>query len=308
MKIFLLSPIAHTLLTESQISLLQQAGDLHIITDVKPLGDISELFEGDEPRILAVDPDFCNWAIPDDIIDRMPNLQAVCLQTTSFSWIDVDHARQKGVTVTNLRGFSSTAVAEWATMVTLALARKLPVVMKDGWKIDFKNHQGIELRGKTAGIIGLGRIGTKIAENMAGLGMNVQYWSKNSRDERFNNVSLDELFKTSDVILPAFANSQETSELITESMVASIKPSAIVMSIVHPVHHETLLNRAAAGQLYGYGFEEEGDTPFGQHSGNVWNGPALAWCTDQSMSNNADQWVTSIIDASKSSFPTAVNG
>ena len=60
-------------------------------------------------------------------------------------------------------------------MITMNIARKITVVAQDKWKQDYIKHQGIELRGKTAGVVGLGRIGTAIAENMAGLGMNVQY-------------------------------------------------------------------------------------------------------------------------------------
>ncbi len=111
--------------------------------------------------------------------------------------------------VTNLRGFSSIAVAEWATFMTLAVSRRLPIVIKDNWHLDYEKHRGFELRGKTAGVIGMGRIATAIAENMAGLGLNVQYWSRSSRDDRFQYVELAELIHTSDVILPAIATNDE---------------------------------------------------------------------------------------------------
>ena len=307
MKIFILSPNIDTQLSQEQLGVLHSIGDVILVTEVKSLREITELFEGNEPRILAIDPDFCEWSVSNEVIDAMPNLKAVCLQTTSFSWVDIEHCKQRGIPVTNLRGFSSIAVAEWATMAVLALARRLPIVMKDGWQLDYVKHQGVELRGKTAGIIGLGRIGTAMAENMAGLGMKVQYWSKNSRDDRFSEVSLEELMRTSDVILPAVANNDDTKDMLTDELVSNVKPNAIFMNVIHPLNHQRLLEMVKTNKLYGYGYEEEGKLSFGSHEGNVWNGPALGWCTDESMSKNAQQWVESIVKAVAGEYPTQVN-
>lgn len=307
MKIFVLSPIVDVLFDEPKKQALAELGDVNFISDVRPLSEVTELYDGDEPRILAIDPDFCDWNLPNEVIDKIPNLQAICLQTTSFSWIDKEHAKQKGIPVTNLVGFSAVAVAEWATLVVLALARRLPVVIKDGWKIDYTNHRGVELRGKTAGVIGLGRIGTAFAEDMAGLGMNVQYWSNTTRDERFNYISLEQLMSTSDVVLLSTANNDQTKQLLTDELVTSMKRTAIFMTITNTLYDQKLmLNQVKSGKIYGYGFEDE-KQPFGAYEGNVWNGPALAWCTDESMRKNVDLWINSIENAVEGKYPTQVN-
>jgi phosphoglycerate dehydrogenase-like enzyme len=186
MKIFLLSPNYNTLFTKDEKQRLEKAGGLTVQTELMPFDSVEGLMTGDGERILAIDPDFCDWQVPNEVIEKIPNLKAIVLQTTSFSWIDVDFAKSKGIPVVNLRGFSSIAVAEWATMMMFNLARKIPLVIKDKWQQDYVKHQGIELRGKTVGVIGLGNIGTAVAENCAGLGMKVQYWSKSSNDERFS--------------------------------------------------------------------------------------------------------------------------
>jgi phosphoglycerate dehydrogenase-like enzyme len=308
MKIFILSPNIDVLFSNEQKAVLEKAAEVIEISSIKPLKDVAELYEGDEPRILAIDPDFCDWNLPNEVIDSMPNLKVICLQTTSFSWVDADHAKEKGIPVVNLRGFSSIAVAEWATMVVLALARRLPIVIKDGWKADFEKHRGVELRGKKAGVIGIGRIGTAFAENVAGLGMDVQYYSKTSRDDRFSLVSLEDLMSTSDVVFFSVANNDETKHLLTDELLTSMKPTAIFMNIVDPIYnHDLVLEMVKSGKLYGYGFEDSKET-FGSHGGNVWNGPALGWCTDESMSKNAEQWVESILNAAKSDYPTQING
>lgn len=307
MKIFILSPNYDTLFNHEQKKTLEIAGDLFVQKEVVPIDQVKELMTGNEDRMLAIDPDFCDWKVPNEIVEKIPHLKAVVLQTTSFSWIDVDFAKSRNIPVVNLRGFSSIAVAEWATMMALCLARKLPVVIKDGWEQDYTKHQGIELRGKTAGVIGLGDIGTAIAENCQGLGMKVQYWSKNTKDERFHTVDLATLMKTSDLILPAVAQNEETKGLITDEMLSSMKANAIFVSIVHHVYnHELLLKMAEEGKIYGYGFEV-GKPEFGNHKGNVWAGAELAWCTEDSMRKNAKCWLEAIINAAKSEYPTRVN-
>jgi lactate dehydrogenase-like 2-hydroxyacid dehydrogenase len=306
MKLFILTPNADTLFTKDQLKSLDAAGDVTIYTDIKPLADLRELYAGDEPRVVAVDPDFTDWTFPNDVIDKMPNLKALCLQTTGFNWVDVDHLSQKNIPVTHLLGFSTVAVAEWATFMTLAVARRLPLVAKDNWKLDYDRHRGFELRGKTAGIVGLGRIGTAIAENMAGLGMKVQYWSRSSEDTRFEKVSLKELVKTSDVIIPATASNEETKVLISDDMLATMRPTAVVVGVVEPIFsHKLLIKMVQSGKAGGYAFEDE-KGPFGKYEGNVWNGPALGWCTDESLSKNGELWVESIVNAAKGTFPTRI--
>ncbi|MCD8484545.1 hypothetical protein LRY65_05665 [Candidatus Woesebacteria bacterium] len=307
MKIFLISPNINALFSPDQIDSLKQAGDVIFHSEVNGFDSVEGLFTGDEDRILAIDPDFCDWKVPNDVIERIPHLKAIVLQTTSFSWLDVNFAKTLSIPVINLRGFSKIAVAEWATMMVFALARRLPVIIKDEWKQDYIKHQGIELRGKTAGIIGLGNIGRSVAENMAGLGMKVQYWSKNTTDDRFERVELSQLMKTSDVIIPTVAQNEETHGLITDEMLGSMKKTAIFASIIHNVYnHDLLLKMVANDGLFGYGFEESKPSML-DHKGNVWAGPELAWCTEDSMRKNAEQWVEAIIQATKSKFPNRVN-
>lgn len=214
---------------------------------------------------------------------------------------------KKGIPVVNLRGFSSVAVAEWAMMVALSLARRIPLVVQDGWKQDLGKHQGFELRGKTAGVIGLGNIGALIAENCQGLGMKVQYWSRSSRNRRLKYVALVSLMESSDLIFPAVAQNEQTRGLITDKMLRRMKKSAIFVSIVHQVYnHELLLDLAREGRISGYGFETS-KPEFGRYKGNVWAGPELAWWTEDSMKKNAEQWTEAIASASQGRYPTSVN-
>ncbi len=306
MKIIVLSPNIDLLFTKELKQKIKSVGDLVFIKEIKPLSEVVELYDS-EQKIIAIDPDFCDWNVPKEVIKKMKNVQAICLQTTSFSWIDTAEAKKQGIPVMNLRGFSTEAVAEWAFMMAINVARKLPLIIKNGWKQDFNKHQGIELKGKVAGIIGLGAIGTRIAEICQGFGMKTIYWSKNSRDNRFSLVELSKLMEKADFIFPTLAQNEETKGLITDQMLKSMKRSAVFVSIVHKIYnHDLVLQLIKEGRIYGYAFETEKEkiTDF---EGNVWVGPALAWCTRESFQKNAKQWVEAIINASNGQYPTKIN-
>lgn len=305
MKIIILSPNLDLLLTEDQKEKIKSVGETIFIKDIKPLSDVAELFD-DEEKIVAIDPDFCGWSVPKDIVEKMKNVQAICLQTTSFSWVDTEEAKKQNIPVTNLRGFSTEAVAEWAIMLAMNVARKLPLVIKDEWRPDFGKHHGIELKGKTVGIIGLGKIGTRLAEICSGFGMKVVYWSENSKDERFTFLPLADLMKKADFIFPALAQNKDTEKIITDDLLKSLKTTAIFVSIVHKIYnHDLLLQMVKDNQLYGYAFESEKEK-MADFEGNVWVGPALAWCTDESMKRNTELWTESIIKSVNSEYPTQV--
>lgn len=307
MKIFILSPNIDFLLSEELKENLESGNEVFYFTDPKPLAEVNELFEGDEERVLAIDPDFCDWKVSNEVIERIPNLKAISLQTTSYSWVDVDFARDKGIAVTNLRGYSTEAVAEWAFLMALNTARRIPLAVKDDWKHDYEKHKGIELRNRKAGIIGLGNIGNRIAELCMGFGMEVVYWSKRSTDNRFSKVSLEELMKDSDLIFPTFAQNEETDELITEKLIRSMKSSAIFVSVIHELKHDKLIKEMVKnGELFGYA-NEESDHSILDEGGNIWTGLQLAWCTEESFERNAEQWINNTILSTKDKFPNGVN-
>jgi len=309
-SIFILSPNADTIFSRDNIRKIKNAGNLVIVKTPQPVRKVKALFQGTQPRILALDPDFCGWKFPTPIIDQIPNLETICLQTASFDWIDIEFAKTKNIPVTNLRGFASCAVAEWAIMMALNIARKLPPVIKDKWKYDYKKHQGIELKGKTAGIIGLGRIGKRIAEICRGLGMNVQYWSQNSRDKRFDLVTPKKLFATSNFIFPTLSKNNETKRIITDDLLLLMKTSTILVTIfplTKIYNHELVLELAKQKKIYGYAFEE-GLTPgINVHRGNILDSPTMAWVTKESQKRNSNLWTKNIINAAKGKFTNKVN-
>ncbi len=312
MKAFIFDPLWPKLVDEKlERQLDESVVDIIVITDIKSLSETLELFEGEEERLLCLNPDYVEWKLKSDDYKDIPNLKGIFTVSTSFEWIESDVARERNIPICNIRNFSTQAVAEWAIMMMLNLARQTPRLAKDNFPLDydadFMKYRGTQIKGKTAGVIGLGHNGAAIAKRCAGLGMNVVYWSRSSRNEAYEYVELEELMKTADVIFPAFAKNDESNALFTEGLLANVKSSAIIVDIVElDEARATILDMVKASKLLGYGFEAKPAT-FNEYEGNVWAAPAYGWVTFESMYNSEMKLVENIVNAVKNDFPNRVN-
>jgi lactate dehydrogenase-like 2-hydroxyacid dehydrogenase len=144
MKLIILSPNLDLIFSEQQKSALEE--NFEVVYYIKPssLETIPELIS-DEEKIFAIDPDFCGWKITREDLEKMKNIKAICLQTTAYHYIDAEYLKLKNIPVTNLRGFSTNAVAEQSFAMIFALARKLPMVLREGCIVNFDRYRGIEL-------------------------------------------------------------------------------------------------------------------------------------------------------------------
>lgn len=312
MKAFIFDPLWNELITDELTKKLEQCGIEVVLTpEVAPLSECSELFEGDEERILCLNPDYVGWKLSADDYKDIPNLKGIFGAATSFSWIDASYADENNIPVCNIRNFSTQAVAEWAMTMMFNLARQVPRLIKDDFPLDFDKdfmkYRGVELKGKTVGIVGLGNIGSAIAERAEGLGMNVVYWSHSSKEVSYERKELAELFATADVVLPTMAINDETKKLITPELLTSMKPTAMLVTIVHGLFDKQVaLDMVKDEKLFGFGFEAKAGE-FKSYEGNVWAAPEYAWTTDGSMNNSMIKWVENMVNASQDNFPNKVN-
>ena len=130
MKLIILSPNIHLIFSHEQKQKLEKVFDVLWFSESQKLDDVLEL-QSHEEKIVAIDPDFCDWKITRENLEKMKGIKAICLQTTAFHYIDTDYLKEKNIPVTNLRGFSTNAVAEQAFAMTFALARKIPIVLRE---------------------------------------------------------------------------------------------------------------------------------------------------------------------------------
>lgn len=312
MKAYVFDPLWPSLIsTDNQEHLKVNGVQVVNVTTGSALSDCPDLFADTDDKILAINPDYVGWKLPANAFDRIQNLKCIITQSTSFGWVDTEFAKVNNIPVCNIRNFSTDAVAEWAVMMMLNVVRRIPLLIKDGFPLnyasDFQTYQGMNLKDKTAGIIGLGNIGQAIATRCAGMGMRVQYWNRMPKQTEFEYQELQTILLESDVIFPTMADNDETNHLITDDMLQAIKPGAIFISVVHQYNaHPLLLDMVKNNRLFGYGFEAD-PAAFNTFDGNVWAAPKYAWCTDGSMRKAMDLFVKAIANAACGHFPTRVN-
>lgn len=309
MKVFVLSPNAETFFSKNDLKKIKSAGDLILVKNLASFSKVPGLFEGGNDRVLAIDPDFCEWKFPNEDIKKIPHLKAICLQTTSYNWIDIDVASKSGVPVINIRDWATQAVVEWIITMSLCLSRRIPLMIKEGWVQDFNKYQGREMRGKTAGILGMGNIGKKLGETCLEMGMKVIYWSNKSRNKKFTYKPIKEVIKNSDYIFPVWLSNLDTKKLLPISLIKQVKPTCfwVDINMAQDSHdRNVLIKLVAEKKLGGYSFETN-ELKFSDFKGNVMPMPAMAWCTDDSIKRSVDVWSDAIIKATKGIYTNRVN-
>ena len=309
MKIYLIVSGKDAGLSKDQMQSLKKVGEVKIISHKGKLSDIKELVNDKTDKILAVDPDSFDWNLDVEALDTIQNVKAICTQSTSFDWIKPTELRKKNIVACNCPGFSSDSVAEYALCMAIEASRCLAVYVKNNWKVDW-NAKPMLLKGKTVGIIGLGRIGTRMAELCAGIGMNVVYWSKMKRDKRFTYVSLKDLFASSDLIMPALVENPETKTLITHTLLDTVKPTTIIVGINRVkvlLDEEYIIKQVENEKIGGYALEGDNAESLPNYKGNVWALPAMAWYTQDSLANLLALWVENIIAVAMNNPQNVVN-
>lgn len=312
MKAFIFDPLWNKVVTPDLIEKLETNKiETQIITGIAPLEKCSELFETDGEKVLCLNPDYVGWKVNTSDYEKIPNLKAILTESTSFAWIDTSFADENNIAICNIKGFSTQAVAEWAITMMFNLARQIPRLIKDDFPLDFDKdymeYRGVELHGKTAGIIGLGNIGNAIARRCKALGMNVIYWSQSSKDNEFEAHDLTSVFENADVIFPTMALNEVSKALITNEMLDSMKSDSMLVSIDHHLFdYKYAIELAQQQKIFGFAFEDAPKS-FSNYKGNVWAAPAYAWATKETMHNALIHLVDNIVRASNGEFPNRVN-
>ena len=188
-----------------------------------------------------------------DIIDACPNLEIIGRAGVGMDNIDVAYAREAGKKVINTPGASSQSVAELVFSHLFSVARFIPEASRqmpslgDSKFNDFKKiySNGFELKGKTLGIIGFGRIGQNVAKIALGIGMNVQPFDPvvdevtleldflNTDDTfsiEYKTVKLQDVFKKSDFITVHVPGTKDGKALIGEEEISLMKDGVILIN------------------------------------------------------------------------------
>lgn len=155
----------------------------------------------------------------------------VFLGTGAASFVDLAAATKLGIKVSTISGYGDTTVAEHAIGLVFAAARHIgtmhALVRNGGWR----PMQGMELRGKTIGIVGLGGIGGEMARIASGIGLKVVAWNRSPRpDARVPMVSMDELLQQSDIVSLHLGLNDQTRGFLDRAKLQKAKQGVIVVN------------------------------------------------------------------------------
>ncbi|MCJ7837379.1 D-2-hydroxyacid dehydrogenase [Cuneatibacter sp. NSJ-177] len=182
--------------------------------------------------------------------------------------IDVAYAKEKGIEVKNTPNASSISVAEMAIGHIFSVARNLAfanVTMRQGaW--EKKACAGVELFGKTLGLIGLGRIGAETAKRAKALGMDVIYTTRSGPKAgagEYRFVSLDELLARSDFISLHLPAAKDADPLINRETIAKMKDGVCIINTARGVlvDEDALLEALNSGKVSGAGLDVYREEP-----------------------------------------------
>lgn len=211
------------------------------------------------------------WLAGRALIERCPQLLAVCSAGAGYDVIDVEACTRAGVAVCNNSGPGAEAVAEHALGFMLDLAKKITAAdrkLRNGSLGDRLALRGSQLLGKTLGVIGLGAIGSRLVELCAPFGMEVVVFDpyvddQTARARGVTPVSLDELVERADFVQVTCPLTAETEGLIGRPQFAAMKPTAFFITTARgAVHDETALYDALVGNsIAGAGLDVFHDEP-----------------------------------------------
>ena len=210
------------------------------------------------------------------LIESAVNLRHIAKSGVGVDGVDMQAATEKGIFVTNTPDTTADSVAEFTMALLLSLAKNIPrcntAVRNGRWdqRISLV-HSNIELNTKTHGIVGLGRIGSKVATRCKAFGMRVFYHKRNRDLDLEKSIGieyqpLDVILRQSDSISLHLPLNPETTNLIDTPQFESMKPTALLInqSRGKMVNEQALVRALQEGQLSGYAtdvFEQEPPDP-----------------------------------------------
>jgi D-lactate dehydrogenase len=239
----------------------------------------NELPERNDFDILAV---FVNSKITAKVLEHFPNLKMVTTNSTGFDHIDLEACKAKGIRVGYVPGYGNNTVAEMAFGLILSLTRKIYLAIdeiKERGSFSLEGLRGIDIKGRTIGIIGTGRIGLESAKIANGFGMKVVAYdvfpnAAAAKELGFVYVTLEELLKQSDVITVHCPLTPETNHLINMNNIGLIKKGAYLVNTARGpiVETDALVKALRDGVLAGAGLdvlEEESGTKYEMGAGSA---------------------------------------
>lgn len=212
-------------------------------------------------EILGV---FTDSKITKVVLDKLPQLKLIITFSTGFDHIDLAEAKQRGIVVCNVPTYGDYTVAQHTLALMLALSKKLfeSVERVKQGNYDYHGMRGFDLKGKTLGVIGTGKIGQEVIKMLAGFEMKIIAYDpfpnkEFAQQHDFPYVTLDKLLKTSDIITLHVPLLKSTHHLLNKENLQKTKAGAYIINTSRGglIDGAALLAGIKSGRIAGAGLD-----------------------------------------------------
>jgi len=189
-----------------------------------------------DAEILVSRPKGIDLKFDNVVLSKFKKLKFICSMSTGFDHIDLDYCNKNEIVVSNVPSYAESSVAEQTFALILAISRKIPQSIKTLSNRNNSNHlTGFDLKGKTMGVIGSGKIGLEVIKIAKGFGMKVIAYdvvkNENARKELdFEYIELDDLLRVSEIVSIHAPYNKHTFHLLNKDNLAIIKKGAVMIN------------------------------------------------------------------------------
>jgi len=290
------------IISGSRLAKLENLGDFEMYFDEHP--DDAAFIE----RLADAEAAISGWGLSNTVLAALPKLKVISFTGLGVStFIDIAEATRRNITVTHSLSAAET-VAEHAMALMLDAARhvsRLDRELRNGlWNTEL---YAMDLRGKTLGLIGFGRIAAAVVPLAQAFGMKVICWTRNPTDERAEHygiefTDLEPLLETSDVVSLHLLSTAETDGLLDVNRLSSIKPGALLINTARSslLDEFALADLLRSGHLAAAGIDVFDDEPIARDHpflelDNVVMTPHVAYNTPEALAGMYDTAIDNLV-------------
>ena len=206
-----------------------------IVHEMAAISDLDGFLRDDGDRIEAIAA-YGAEKVPADLINALPNLKIISCYGVGYDGIDAAAAVERGIIVTHTPNVLNNDVANTAILLMLAVSRQLvrddKWVRAGNWKAKGAAPLTRSIEGKPVGIVGLGRIGERIAEKLQAFSCEVSYHSRNKRDVPYRYYAgLEEMAKDVDYLIVITPGGAATRHMINREVMNALGPEGTLINV-----------------------------------------------------------------------------
>lgn len=314
MKVTVLDDYQHAIEGTAAIDRLRRKADVQVLCERVATDDaLIQALSGSQ----AIIPIRERTKFPAQLVQKLPDLELISQTGNHAYHIDMDAATRAGIVVALAPGGNSTTEMTFGLMI--AAMRRIPQSDQAMRRGEWPLVLGYVLKGKTLGILGLGKIGAEVAAIARAFGMKVIAWGPTLTPERAHRsqatyVPLDQLMREADVISVHLKLSAQSTNLLNEARLRSMKRSAYLVNTARGaiIDEAALVKILQEKTIAGAALDVYVEEPLPPNHAllsldNVVLAPHLGWPTDSGFEGFADNAVANILDYMEGKLTRALN-